>query len=352
MQALADGTIDIVATDHAPHPVESKEAAWAEASFGMVGLESALSVVQTAMVDTGLLAWTDVARVLSAAPAAIGRLDGYDAPFAVGAPAHLTLVDPAARRTFAVEHLQGRSVNSPYLGVELPGRVVATVHGGVPTVLDGVLRDAGEARCGVDRLLPTLVIVRNRCARVRRPRVRVACPAAASGRASRPRVPRRARRCSRRSPTTCSTSRRLAPTRRPIGSPCAGSASARAPSSRVVPEGLVLSIAGQPDAFIPKVCRHRSRTRDLDDRPRRRRRRSRLRALDLRRHRGRHQPAVIRPRRPSRRAVGDRPRPKGRRMTSHPPTPQFSSSKTAPATRARPTAPAVARSAKPSSRPG
>ncbi|GMA97006.1 hypothetical protein GCM10025881_38300 [Pseudolysinimonas kribbensis] len=72
--ALADGTIDIVATDHAPHPVESKEAAWAEASFGMVGLESALSVVQAAMVDTGLLGWVDVARVLSSAPAAIGRL--------------------------------------------------------------------------------------------------------------------------------------------------------------------------------------------------------------------------------------------------------------------------------------
>ncbi|HWH96993.1 MAG TPA: dihydroorotase [Pseudolysinimonas sp.] len=146
--ALADGTIDIVATDHAPHPVETKEAAWAEASFGMVGLESALSVVQAAMVDTGMLDWTAVARVLSAAPAAIGRLDGYDTPFAVGAPAHLTLVDPAARRTFAVEHLHGRSVNSPYLGVELPGRVVATIHGGVPTVLDGELRDPEEVARG------------------------------------------------------------------------------------------------------------------------------------------------------------------------------------------------------------
>lgn len=146
--ALADGTIDIVATDHAPHPVETKEAAWAEASFGMVGLESALSVVQTAMVDTGLLHWAGVARVLSAAPAAIGRLDGYATPFAVGAPAHLTLVDAAARRTFAVEHLHGRSVNSPYLGVELPGRVIATVHGGVPTVLDGELREPEEVSRG------------------------------------------------------------------------------------------------------------------------------------------------------------------------------------------------------------
>ena len=142
--ALADGTIDIVATDHAPHPIESKEAAWAEASFGMVGLESALSVVQAAMVDTGLLGWADVARVLSATPAAIGRLAGYDAPFAVGSPAHLTLVDPAARRAFATSDLHGRSVNSPYLGVELPGRVVATVHGGVPTVLDGALRPSDE----------------------------------------------------------------------------------------------------------------------------------------------------------------------------------------------------------------
>jgi dihydroorotase len=146
--ALADGTIDIVATDHAPHPVETKEAAWAEASFGMVGLESALSVVQTAMVDTGLLDWADVARVLSAAPAAIGRLDGYDAAFQVGSPAHLTLVDPTARSTFGVEHLKGRSVNSPYLGVELPGRVMATVHSGVPTVLDGELRPAEEVARG------------------------------------------------------------------------------------------------------------------------------------------------------------------------------------------------------------
>lgn len=146
--ALADGTIDIVATDHAPHPVETKEAAWAEASFGMVGLESALSIVQAAMVDTGLLDWTGVARVLSSTPARIGRLDGYDAAFGIGSPAHLTLVDPTARRTFGREHLHGRSVNSPYLGRELPGRVVATIHGGIPTVLDGVLRDPEEVSRG------------------------------------------------------------------------------------------------------------------------------------------------------------------------------------------------------------
>ena len=146
--ALADGTIDIVATDHAPHPVETKECAWQEASFGMVGLESALSVVQSAMVDTGLIGWSDVARVLSRTPAEIGRLAGYDAPFEVGSPAHLTLVDPDASRRFAVADLHGKGVNSPYLGRELPGRVVATIHGGVPTVLNGELVPAEEVSHG------------------------------------------------------------------------------------------------------------------------------------------------------------------------------------------------------------
>ena len=146
--ALADGTIDIVATDHAPHPIESKECAWDEASFGMVGLESALSVVQTSVVDTGLLDFADVARVLSTAPARIGSLDGYDAPLAVGSPAHFTLYDPAASTVFSTEHLHGKSVNSPYLGRTLPGRVVMTVHGGIPTVVDGQLVDAEKVARG------------------------------------------------------------------------------------------------------------------------------------------------------------------------------------------------------------
>ncbi len=139
---LADGTIDIVATDHAPHPVEAKECAWDEAAFGMVGLESALSVVQAAVVDTGHLNWADVARVFSAKPAQIGRLDGYANPFAVGSPANFTLYDPAASTVFGIEHLHGKGVNSPYLGRTLPGRVVTTIHNGYPTVSDGLLVDA------------------------------------------------------------------------------------------------------------------------------------------------------------------------------------------------------------------
>lgn len=137
--ALADGTIDIVATDHAPHPVEAKECTWAEAAFGMVGLESALSVVQQAVVESGLLGWGDVARVLSTAPAAIGRVTGYDQPLAVGTPANLALVDPAHRRSWSVDDLHGRSTNTPYLARELPGRIVTTVHRGVLTLDDGQL---------------------------------------------------------------------------------------------------------------------------------------------------------------------------------------------------------------------
>jgi dihydroorotase len=141
---LADGTIDIVATDHAPHPAETKECAWDEASFGMVGLESALSVVQTAMVDTGLLGWSDVARVLSSKPAEIGRVSGYDSPFAPGTPANFTLYDASASRVFSIDQLRGKGRNSPYLDRTLPGRVMTTIHNGYPTVLDGELVDAHE----------------------------------------------------------------------------------------------------------------------------------------------------------------------------------------------------------------
>ncbi|HEY5230027.1 MAG TPA: dihydroorotase [Galbitalea sp.] len=141
---LADGTIDIVATDHAPHPLESKECAWDEAAFGMVGLESALSVVQLAMIDSGLFDWPDVARVFSSKPAAIGGLAGYGDAFAPGSAANFTLYDATASRVFGLEDLRGKGLNTPYLGRTLPGRVVATVHDGYPTVLDGNLVDQSE----------------------------------------------------------------------------------------------------------------------------------------------------------------------------------------------------------------
>jgi dihydroorotase len=146
--ALADGTIDIVATDHAPHPLESKQCAWDEASNGMVGLESALSVVQASVVDTGLMSFADVARTMSTKPAEIGRLGGYDVPFAVGSSANFVLYDPSVSREFATEQLRGKSLNSPYLGFTLPGQVIATIHQGRPTVLDGELLPADEVARG------------------------------------------------------------------------------------------------------------------------------------------------------------------------------------------------------------
>ena len=138
-QGVADGTIDIVATDHAPHPTESKDCAFDEAAFGMLGLETALSVVQHTLVDTGMLAWSDVARVMSSTPARIGQLAGYDEPLAIGAPAHLTLTDPAAKGEGQMRY--SKSSNNPYRGRSLPGSVRYTVFGGVVTVFDGVLVD-------------------------------------------------------------------------------------------------------------------------------------------------------------------------------------------------------------------
>lgn len=140
-EGLADGTIDIVATDHAPHPLEAKECEWGAAAFGMVGLETAVSVVQAAVVDTGFIGWSDVARILSAKPAEIGRLAGYANGIVVGAPANVALYDPSTRRQIATGDLRGMSVNSPYLGRTLPGRVVSTIHNGYATVLDGELVD-------------------------------------------------------------------------------------------------------------------------------------------------------------------------------------------------------------------
>ncbi|GAB2818695.1 dihydroorotase [Actinocorallia aurea] len=139
---LADGTIDCVATDHAPHAVEDKETEWADAAMGMIGLETALSVVQAAMVDTGLLDWAGVADRMSVKPAEIGRLSGHGRPLEPGSPANITLYDPAYRAQVdatVINSFASKSRNTPYAGLELPGRVVATFLRGRPTVLEGKL---------------------------------------------------------------------------------------------------------------------------------------------------------------------------------------------------------------------
>jgi dihydroorotase len=136
---LADGTIDAVATDHAPHPHEDKDCEWAAAAFGMLGLETSLSVVQETMVDTGLLTWADVADRMSYAPARIGRVTDHGRPLEDGAPANVVLYDPSVRHVVEAADSVSLSRNTPYAGMELPGRVVATFLRGRATVLDAKL---------------------------------------------------------------------------------------------------------------------------------------------------------------------------------------------------------------------
>jgi dihydroorotase len=138
---LADGTIDCVATDHAPHALEDKETEWAAARPGMLGLQTALSVAFDAMhgrvADDAL--WPLLAERMSGAPARIGRLHDHGRALEVGAPATLTLVDPAAKWTVSGAALASRSRNTPYAGRSLPVRVRATFLRGRPTVLDGAV---------------------------------------------------------------------------------------------------------------------------------------------------------------------------------------------------------------------
>ncbi len=139
-EGLVDGTIDCVATDHAPHPTEDKECEWAAAAMGMLGLETALSVVQQTLVDTGRLSWADVADRMSAAPARIGRVSDHGAGLGYGCGANVLLVDPSANRVVDPADSASLSRNTPYRGMTLPGAVVATFLRGRPTVLDGKLQ--------------------------------------------------------------------------------------------------------------------------------------------------------------------------------------------------------------------
>jgi len=129
-EALADGTIDIVATDHAPHPAETKECEWQEASFGMLGLETALSIVNKTMVETGLINWATVAERMSYAPARIGLYENQGQELKVGAPAHIAVMDPTSLFRVDRDLVASRSRNTPFHGMELPGQIVATVYNG------------------------------------------------------------------------------------------------------------------------------------------------------------------------------------------------------------------------------
>ncbi|SFE09155.1 dihydroorotase [Actinopolyspora alba] len=135
--ALAEGVVDCVATDHAPHADQDKDCEWSAARPGMLGLQTALSVLVRTMVRPGLLDWRGVARVLSETPARVAGLSRQGRPIEVGEPANLTLVDPDTEWTVRGAELASTAVNTPFEGMVLPGRVLATISEGRITARDG-----------------------------------------------------------------------------------------------------------------------------------------------------------------------------------------------------------------------
>jgi len=142
-EGLADGTIDIVATDHAPHPAEAKECEWQEAAFGMLGLESALAIVNQTMVATGLMSWEAVAERMSYVPARIGRYSDHGQPIAVGNLANISVINPTQSVRVDRDLVASRSRNTPFHGMDLQGVVTATFFRGLPTYLNGKLSPRG-----------------------------------------------------------------------------------------------------------------------------------------------------------------------------------------------------------------
>ena len=138
-EGLADGTIDIVATDHAPHPREDKDCEWSAAAFGMTGLETAFSVVYTTMVKSGLMTMERLVEAMSTLPAKIGGYMGQGSGLVLGSPAHLALVDPNDERVIDATKFASKSSNSPFHGEVLSGSIRATLFHGLPVFRDGAL---------------------------------------------------------------------------------------------------------------------------------------------------------------------------------------------------------------------
>jgi dihydroorotase len=136
-EGLADGTIDAIATDHAPHTPESKERPFEEAPPGMLGLETALAVTLTELVEPGYLELGQALACLSWKPAKIAGLSDHGAPVAAGSPANLTVFDPSHEWTVEPLRLASRARNTPYAGRTLRGRVQHTVLAGDVVVRDG-----------------------------------------------------------------------------------------------------------------------------------------------------------------------------------------------------------------------
>lgn len=126
---LIDGTIDVIATDHAPHPKESKDTDWASAAFGMVGLESAYSIAQLVLIDSGKSNFERLAEVLSTSPASISGLSEQGNYLESGKQANLTFVDPNFTFTSDAK-THSMSENNPYRGQQFKGAIVHTIYSG------------------------------------------------------------------------------------------------------------------------------------------------------------------------------------------------------------------------------
>ena len=142
-EALIDGTIDIIATDHAPHPIESKDCEWNAAAFGMLGLETAASIAQEVLIESGKSDWNRFSEVLSINPARIAGDEQQGQNIEPGSIANIVLIDPKVKRKVFAESAS-KSTNSPYVGLELPGKVVHTIYRGFFTVRDSKLAKQGK----------------------------------------------------------------------------------------------------------------------------------------------------------------------------------------------------------------
>ena len=140
---LADGTIDIVGTDHAPHPTEDKDCEWQSAAFGMVGLETALSVVVKAMIETKLMSWSDLVDRMSIAPAKIAGYSRHGQNLSVGAAANLTIINTTANLVVDRNRLGSKSKNTPFEGMQMPSQVVHTFLNGRQVLSNGEIVNGG-----------------------------------------------------------------------------------------------------------------------------------------------------------------------------------------------------------------
>ena len=138
-EGLAEGVIDIVATDHAPHPAEDKDCEWQAAAFGMVGLETSLSVVIKTMIESKLMSWSDLVDRMSVKPAQIAGYEKQGQTISKSNPANLILVDPTATWQVERNKLKSKSKNTPFDQMKLPGVISDVIYNGNLVVSSGKL---------------------------------------------------------------------------------------------------------------------------------------------------------------------------------------------------------------------